>query len=103
MTVVDMARATIDFLFTDTLVWVYAAIGGVCDYLNQLRSGKKRWSAVGCVLHISTACFFGWMLSRFTTGLGYSPDIVGAAAGMGGFLGTRVAEIAQSILKKGEE
>ena len=73
--------------------WVPALIGGVVDYLNQLQRGKKTLSILGIATHLLSAVFFGWMSGTAVGGLEYSPNMVAAAGGMGGYLGVRLADL----------
>ena len=76
------------------------AFGGVVDYLNKLQKGERHWSFVGFLVHLVSAMFFGWILFEVAIGWGYDGHLAGALSGLGGFLGTRVADLAQSIINK---
>jgi hypothetical protein len=73
--------------------WLPALAGGVVDYLNQLQRGSKTWSIAGFLIHLLSAVFFGWVTGTVTGGFDYSPNVVAAAGGMGGFLGVRIADL----------
>ena len=73
-----------------------ALAGGIIDYINQVYSGTKTWSACGFAIHISSAVFFGWVCGSGAAGLGYGPNIIAAIGGIGGFLGVRVADLIQT-------
>lgn len=72
---------------------VPAAIGGLVDYLNQLQRGKKHWSVLGFFGHMISALFFGWLAGTLISGVNYSPNLIAASGGMGGFLGVRFADL----------
>lgn len=76
-----------------SIYWLPALIGGVVDYLNQVQKGDKRWSLLGFVLHLFSAVFFGWLAGLAVQGLGYNSPMVGAAGGVAGFLGIRMADL----------
>jgi uncharacterized membrane protein len=70
-----------------------AAIGGLVDYMNQVQNGKRKWQFFQFCIHIFSAAFFGWMVGSFVAELGYQQGFSSAAAGFGGFLGVRVADL----------
>lgn len=79
--------------------WLAGASGGVVDYLNQLSRGERKWSLAGFAVHILSAVFFGYLAGSVATGLGYPPGICHSLGGLGGFLGTRLADLALMWLK----
>ena len=75
-----------------------AILGGLIDYINQLQRGRKVWSILGFLIHFSSAIFFGWMSGTLAEGLGYTPDVVAASGGMGGYLGVRLADLLSHVI-----
>ena len=79
---------------TDSVMfWLPPLVGGVVDYLHQIASGKKTLSFIGLAVHMVAALFFGWLCGTIAAGLEYSVNLVYAAAGLGGYLGVRVADL----------
>lgn len=79
--------------FDDLLALIPAILGGFIDYVNQLYNGQKSWSIAGFLVHLISACFFGWVVGSLAAGLHYNTHIIAAASGVGGFLGVRVADL----------
>ncbi len=77
-----------------SIYWAPALIGGLVDYANQVMRGDKKWSLTGFCVHIGSAMFFGWIAGMAAQGLDHKPGMIGAAGGMGGFLGVRLADLA---------
>lgn len=97
---VEKLAGWLDQLSGLPLFLLTAFVGGAVDYANQLSAGTKTWRAVGFVVHVATACFFGWLFAKVTTGFGYDTNLVGAAAGMGGFLGTRAFDLLMTAFNR---
>lgn len=87
---------------SDFAIYAPAILGGLVDYINQLSTGKRRWSALGFCVHIMSAGFFGWLIGMTASGLEYDIQLVSASSGMGGFLGVRVADLIVHKLTKTE-
>ena len=86
--------------FRDYELLIPAAIGGLVDYINQLYRKTNVWSIVGFCVHLSSAVFFGWLTGSLVGGLDYSAQAVASAGGIGGFLGTRVADLTVAVVSK---
>lgn len=82
------------FLRLIALIAGPSVMGGALDYFRQIQTGEKMWSLASLLLHLNMAAFFGAICWAITTGLGYEGLIAGAASGLGGFLGVRVADLA---------
>lgn len=83
----------IDQILENVFYWLPALIGGIVDYFNQIQRGDKKWSYIGFFIHLLSAVFFGWLVGLAANGFGYNANLVGAAGGMGGFLGVRIADL----------
>ena len=55
---------------------------------------------LGFFVHLASAIFFGWLTGSLVEGLDYSHQAVASAGGIGGFLGTRVADLAVAVTGK---
>lgn len=86
--------------FRDYELLIPAAVGGLVDYMNKLYRGSSVWSVVGFFVHLSSAIFFGWLTGSLVEGLNYEHQTVAAAGGIGGFLGTRVADLAVALTRR---
>ena len=73
--------------------WLPALIGGFVDYCHQVQKGEKKWSIYGFCLHLLSAVFFGWITGIAIGDFGYNDGVIAASAGIGGFLGVRVADL----------
>lgn len=82
------------------IYWAPPLVGGIVDYVNQLVRGDKHWSLGEFCVHVGSAVFFGWLSGMAAQGLGYEAGLIGAAGGMGGFLGVRLADLVTYSLKK---
>lgn len=96
----SMTESTLIQQLSNALPWIAALVGGVLDYANEIRRGSKSWSLIGFTLHCSSAVFFGWVVYSLAGHFGYGGDAAGAAAGLGGFMGTRCADILVSLFPK---
>ena len=86
--------------FRDYELLIPAAAGGLVDYMNKLYRGTSVWSVLGFFVHLASAIFFGWLTGSLVEGLDYSHQAVASAGGIGGFLGTRVADLAVAVTSK---
>ena len=86
--------------FRDYELIIPAAVGGLVDYMNQLYRKTSVWSIIGFCVHLSSAIFFGWLTGSLVEGLDYSHQAVASAGGIGGFLGTRVADLAVAVVNR---
>jgi hypothetical protein len=82
------------------ILFFSAMLGGVVDYANKVMRGEKRLHLGAFVVHILSAVFFGWVVGTVVSGFDYAPDLVHAAGGVGGFLGVRVADLADVWLQR---
>ncbi len=73
---------------------VLALIGGAVDYLYALHIGRREWSVVGFAMHLLFAGFIGYLVAMAAIGLGYPPELAGAAAGVGGVGNVRLVDLA---------
>ena len=73
------------------LYWSLPFIGGFLDYLNQHARKEIVFTWSGLILHLASSAFFGVMAGLLVWGLGHHIGAVGAASGVGGFIGTRLA------------
>jgi len=73
---------------------VLALIGGAIDFLYALNAGRRTWSFVGFILHLLLAGFIGYLIGMAVIGLGYSPALANAAAGVGGVGNVRLIDLA---------
>lgn len=79
--------------------WLGPALsGGLVDYLTQVKRGSTRGTFTGILIHLVSAGFFGWLVGESVIALGYSLELYSVSCGVGGLLGTRVAEIAMFIV-----
>lgn len=80
--------------FIDSAAPYFApVVGGLVDYVNQISKGVRRWNFLGFIVHLASALFFGWVIGKAASGLGYESDLILAASGFGGFMGVRVADL----------
>lgn len=84
-------------MFHGAELFLLPLVGGLLDYLNQVRLGIRKFHIWRFALHMATACFFGWMLGMAATGLGYDENFANAVAGVGGALGIRFTDLLFTI------
>jgi len=86
----DLLRSMVALLPTGAL----ALIGGAVDYLYALHVGRREWSPIGFAVHLMFAGFIGYLVAMAAIGLGYPPELAGAAAGVGGVGNVRLIDLA---------
>lgn len=77
-----------------------AVIGGCLDYLYALHAGTRAWSLGGFLVHLAFACFMGYLVALLLLGLGYSPEVAGAAAGGAGFGNVKLVDLCLMWVRK---
>lgn len=81
------------------VIGVPALLGGVVDYFNQVYNGKKHWTWIGFIVHLTSAVFFGMVCGVLAQAYAENSQwlraeyVSTAAAAMGGFLGVRIADM----------
>lgn len=80
--------------------WLTGIAGGLVDYFNQVNRNERKWSIFGLIVHLSSAVFFCFIVGKIALGLHYSPEIALGVGGLGGFFGTRVADLATAWVGK---
>lgn len=93
--IIEFAESAKNFAYL-----IPAFIGGVVDFMNQVQRGDKRWSLFGFASHMLSAVFFGWFAGAVAFEFGYSPNMIAASGGLGGFLGVRLADLVISRFLK---
>jgi len=79
---------------------VMAVGAGALDYLYRVQQRRLAWSPVSFLLHLALALFSGTVAVLMVTGMGYSIEFAGAAAGVAGFMNVRVMELFELAVKK---
>jgi hypothetical protein len=80
--------------------WLPALAGGLVDYLYQIRRGAKKHGCEAIAAHLVSAAFFGWLVHGSGAALGYGGEWGGPLAGIGGYLGVRVADMGLLIAQR---
>ncbi len=93
-------KTVVEVIAQAGLPLIAASIGGVLDFVTQVRAGIKTWSIIGFLLHVASAMFFGWVLGQLAINYFTAPGTYNAWAGLGGFLGTRVIDFLFSLKVK---
>jgi len=86
--------------FTDKVPWIAPFVGGLLDYWHQVQTGQRKPTLWSFVLHVGMAMFFGWICGLCAKGGGWGYEWSLAAAGLGGFLGVRLADLLYFWLSK---
>lgn len=86
---------------TDALL-VSGGFAGVCGSVSYLLkiTEEKPFSWREFLLHVFASALFGLMAFEFASFEGMPNGMAGAIAGMAGWMGTRVARIAEVLLRK---
>lgn len=77
----------------------FAGLGGSLSYLLKMYEGKP-FKVGEFILHIAISAFFGLIAFEVCAYFGLKPEYCGAASGMAGWFGTRVARIAEIVVRK---
>ena len=75
----------------------FAGLGGSLSYLLKVKEGKP-FKMGEFLLHIFISAFFGLITFELCTYFGLEPEYCGAASGMAGWMGTRVARIGEILV-----
>lgn len=92
---------------TSLIVWLQqfeflfpALVGGLVDYIAQIKSSPHGCTLIGIASHLVSAGFFGWLLGEIAVSIGQAETGYGVACGIGGLLGTRVSEVIIFVINR---
>lgn len=92
--------------FRHVWLWVVLLAGGTSDYLIQMQRGLKPRSPIRAfiaayLIHAFVAVFSGVISAMIAGAFGWSEEMaIGAAAGLGSFMGIRVFDVITVLFAK---
>lgn len=86
-------------------IWLTMVAGGCVDYILQSQRGIKPKAPISLVVmslsvHLLVACFAGVISVFVATAFGFNSEAeLGAASGMGGYMGVRLFDVLAVVWK----